>query len=202
MKRVSVRSSFLVYQVLDGRKEELLDQFLAIVRNPAHANLYPNYQGLSPEDLRRYTRTFYDLLLTALRTEERTMILNYIEELVPHRAAASFDAAELKRYLSTLHDLMVSYAREDERLVEREEDIHLHITMTLQLAKDHVEHLFEQIREQSRGMVEEEVDEAEMREDLIGPMEDLERLLDQLNIFYRQPDEDEEDSEGVAEVKS
>lgn len=203
MKRVSVRSSFLVYQVLDTRKEEMLEQFLAMLRSPAYADLYPGYQSLRPEDLRRYTRTFYDLLLTAIRTEDRTMILDYIEELVPHRAEEAFEAAEMKRYLSALHDMMVTYAREDERLEGRDEDIHLHITMTLQLAKDHVEHIFEQLEEQAAE--EEPAFEREDHEALLRPMEDLEELLDQLNVFYRRPgedeDEDEDESEGLVEVK-
>ena len=183
MKRAPARAALTIHKAMMEAKEAIVDAIAAYLSSPVRQERFPNYQTMSPEELRWYSGIVYELLLAAVRTGDRTLLLGYIQDLSRRRFAAGFPAAEVCDALVCINRIIVEELGHKPEVEPFKKQVRESLTLSTALAVDGVQDAFDSLVGLQGATVGSETP--------VPSVQDLERVVEELNAFYRTPVEED-----------
>jgi hypothetical protein len=178
MKRPVVRPALIIHSAMVEAREAIVDAIVAYVQSPVRYERFPNYSVMSWKELRWYIGMIYDLLTAAVRTGDRELLLQYIDDLSRRRFAGGFPPAEVCDALLAINEITSEELLHKPEVAEHRDTVRDSITLSVALAVDGVQEAFENLQETSPAVTAQ-----------LGTLEenghDLESIIEKLNEFYR-----------------
>ncbi len=143
LARGGERPNIIVTGIMRREREALVERVFEHIRSVPNTNHFPNYQRMAPEKLRWYIRLVYDLLMSSVRSGERSPILSHARYIASARNREGFPAAELKRALADSAEIVTRFLRENYPEECSESFLNDNIRLATQLAIDEVEDTYE-----------------------------------------------------------
>jgi nucleoside-diphosphate-sugar epimerase len=146
-KRKTNRPSYMIYFCLVTYEGELLDQIEQTFQEDEYKRRIKNYLALDQKSFRIALSTLYSLLLASIRSADRTIMQQYIEGIALKRFNQGFDLEEVLCALQLFGDCIIEYLSGLEELKGLKQEIYDSIGLTMQLAMDEMEDIYESLRQ-------------------------------------------------------
>jgi len=139
---------------------------------------YPNYHAMSKKEFRIAMSTLYHLVLASVRSADRSLVHNYIDTIALKHYALGFSKAELISAITAFSKVVTANLHTRQELSGKKQDIYDYVGLTLQLAVDEVEDVFDNIdKKLPAGKIK-----------TLTPQQDIEteKQVKQLSAFYQE----------------
>ncbi len=142
------RDNYMIYEVMVELNKEITTRLKEFLLNKNRKEIFSHYQSSETEKLEWDISVFYQLLTASVRNHDRFLLLNYYKDiLVPIRFREGFESHEVCNAILESGRIIISLLVRNPDLKGMEQVIHDNIAMTIQLAVDEVENVFEQLAE-------------------------------------------------------
>ncbi|HPR89706.1 MAG TPA: hypothetical protein PL181_16970 [bacterium] len=178
MQRFASRTNLIIYEALTAKKESILPLILERMKAPENDALFGRYKKLDANDFQCYISTLYHLLMATVRSGDRGLMIEYIDDIALRRFAEGFVPEELRETLSVFKEIILRDLSGHPKLSKLQQELYDHIGLTLQLAQDEVEDLYDKLLEK---MPREKISESS----LLPDCKKLQRMIRQLSAFYQ-----------------
>ncbi|MCW8812018.1 MAG: hypothetical protein OQK65_00690, partial [Chlorobium sp.] len=183
LKRVTGRANLQIYEEMIHRKEKLLAKISSTILSADEEDKFKRYKLMNHDDFQCYMSTLYHLLMAAVRSSDRSLMLQYIDDIAIRRFAEGFEPEELCNTLLVFKEIIITELTSTKELRNIKQDIYDYIGLTIQLAQDEIEDLYENLLQK---MPRDKIAESSMLPDC----KELQRKIRQLSAFYQiSPDE-------------
>jgi len=189
LKRGLDRPNLKLYNAMVETKESLVEKTVDYIRAPERVSSFPHYRAMKRADLKWYITIVYRLLMTAVRTRDRALLLQYADDISSRRFEEGVPPEEIREVLRAVKHITVSSLLENPDVRDLEQEIHDSVSLTMQLAVDEIEECFERFEAVHRRRARRVVQPAAASE------QGLEKIIAQLDAFYEPPPEREPDAD-------
>jgi len=183
MKRGGERPNVRICEAMLSAKEPVIQKIVAYLRAPERNAEFGHYRTMGADELEWYIGVVYRLLMAGVRTGDRTLLLQYADDLAHRLFAGGFAPAEISGALLAMTRFVVADLLARPELRDLEQQIHDSLTLTVQLAVDEIEDYYDWFVRQTHpvpGLLVEGIAPS-------ARGEDLERPIAQLDAFYEPP---------------
>ena len=143
LKHISIRLNLLVYEILITDKEKILSTINARILSLENAEKFKDYQNKPMDDFRLLTSTTYNLLASTVYNSDRSLMINYMEDVAIARFNEGFHSKEIADLLDVFNEVITSHLLNAKDYKFTRQDLYDFIGITLQLAKDEIEEKYE-----------------------------------------------------------
>ena len=143
LKHFSVRTNLLIYEVLLNDKENLISTIFSSVLSDGNTEVLSHYQHMDPQQLNLALHTLYHVLTSTVLNGDRSLIINYMDDIAVARFPEGFTAAEISALLDIFNESITRHLLQVKEYHFTRQDTYDQITIPLQLAKDEIEEKFE-----------------------------------------------------------
>lgn len=178
MQRVARRTNLVIYEALAAKKEAILPLIIARMNAPENEVKFGRYKKLDPNDFQCYVSTLYHLLMATVRSGDRSLMIQYIDDIAIRRFAEGFLPEELGETLGLFKEILIRELGTSPELNKMQQQVYDYIGLTLQLAQDEVEDLYDKLL---KKMPREKISESS----LLPDCKELQRMIRQLSAFYQ-----------------
>lgn len=178
LKRVSRRSNFLIYEQMINEKENLLEKITTKILSEKESEKFKRYKQLDHNDFICYMSTLYHLLLAAVRSGDRGLMIHYIDDIAIRRFAEGFDPKEICDTLSIFKETIIENLIVIQCLKNIKQEIYDYVGLTIQLAQDEIEDLYDSLL---KKMPRDKISESS----LLPDCKELQKMIRQLSAFYQ-----------------
>ena len=177
-KRQTHRPNLLIYEQLIKDETNILNKIESILFSEENRDKFPNYKKLSQKDLRISLSTLYHLLLASVRSADRSLMQNYMEEIALKRYTSGFTVQEMVNAISGISQTITEELGTIPEFNNEKQEIYDYVGLTFQLAIDVLEDVFENM---DRKMPKEKLE-------LLTTHRDDERAeeIKSLSAFYQE----------------
>jgi nucleoside-diphosphate-sugar epimerase len=183
LKRVTGRINFMIYEQMINEKENYLEQITNKIISEHEFEKFKRYKQLDQNDLICYLSTLYHLLLAAVRSGDRSLMIHYIDDIAMRRFAEGFEPKEICDTLSVYSEIIIKNLLSIKALSKIKQEIYDYVGLTIQLAQDEIEDLYENLL---KRMPRDKISESS----LLPDCKELQKMIRQLSAFYQiSPDE-------------
>ena len=194
LKRVTGRANLQIYEEMIERKEKLLDKISSAILSADEEDKFKRYKLMNHDDFQCYMSTLYQLLMAAVRSNDRSLMLQYVDDIAIRRFAEGFEPGELCNTLSAFKKIIIAELISIKDLYNIKQDIYDYIGLTIQLAQDEIEDLYENLLQK---IPREKISESS----LLPDCKELQRKIRQLSAFYQISPEDGKYDEDIINSK-
>lgn len=142
-RRQTHRPNMLIYEQLIKDESKILDKIEYILFSEENNLKFPNYKKLSLKELRVSLSMLYHLLLASVRSADRSLMQNYMEEIALNRYTSGFTVEEMVLAISGISDTIITDLGAIPELENEKQEVYDYIGLTFQLAMDVLEDVFE-----------------------------------------------------------
>jgi hypothetical protein len=143
LQRVAYRKSTMIYDILTELRESIVEKIVAQVMKPENERRFPNYRKMYREMLNWNVTLNYQLIASAVRNRDRSMIPNYAKEIAFIRYSDGFEVREVKDMMILTGKTMEAFLLERPELRGSKQRVDDYIILTAQLAIDEFEDTYE-----------------------------------------------------------
>ena len=192
MKRSHARPALVIHDAMMEAEEAIADGITAYLLSPVREERFPNYAQMNRDRLRWYVGVVFGLLRSAVRTNDRTMLLQFVQNVAQRRFESGFPASELCDALLAISGITLDELRHKPEVAPLADYARDSITLSIALAIDGVQDAYEGFEGSSPADVDP------------GPPAEsngrtLEEIVEELNAFHLGPNETD-DAAGRSEV--
>ena len=145
LKHISFRVNLLIYEKLITDKEKILAKITARILALENSEIFKNYQNKPEDDFRLLVSTTYNLIASTVYNSDRSLMINYMEDVAVARFNEGFHATEIADFLDVFNEIITTHLLADKDYKFTRQDIYDYIGITFQLAKDEIEEKYEVI---------------------------------------------------------
>ncbi|MDP4282357.1 MAG: NADH-dependent [FeFe] hydrogenase, group A6 [Bacteroidota bacterium] len=146
LKHISYRTNLIIHEYMMVGKERILGRINARILSLENNLTFMNYQAMDPMVFHSITSTLYNILASSIHSADRSLLLNYMEDIAPPRFAEGFTAKEVCATLGVFSDVIISELLELQEYKFKRQDLYDYIGVSIQLAQDEVEDKYENYR--------------------------------------------------------
>lgn len=185
LKTVIYRANLTIYEQMVIDKDEILNILLINMRSRENANQFPRFSTMDIIEFQSHFSTLYHLLMAAVRSGDRSIMLKYIDEVALQRFTEGFELEEVLNAMSTLNIILTEELQKHERLEKMGQELYDYISLTIQLAMDEIEDVYENLEHKLASY---QIDDMPVLID----MKKKEAIIEKLSAFYQesQPETD------------
>ena len=180
MKRRQDHPNLRIASTLLNEREKLVARIVDAIRSSAGPAHLPHYGQMEMSELEWYIGIVYRILMAAVRTGDRTLVLQYASDLAGRRYEEGFSVDEMRSVLALMNRLVIEDLLSHEELRSLAQEVHDSVTMTIDLTIDEIEDCYERLAMQPRP----EPTSVATVEKTTRMAEDLEEAIRQLDVFY------------------
>jgi hypothetical protein len=169
-------------------KENILALVKEKVLSVENKMIFNRYSQMKEETLDRYVSNLYHLLLATVRSGDRKLLIDYMDEISMRRFAEGFEPAEICSILMTFSDLIVENLILKNKLGKYRQEINDYVSMSIQIASDEIEDLYEKLFEK---VTLDEIADLPLKTEC----KELEHQIKQLAAFYQVLPEEQNKNE-------
>jgi hypothetical protein len=178
--RTATRPNLVLYEHLLRMRDTLVERIFQDIRLSQLAEEQIDYRTLNEETLMAYVSLFYEVLITTIRTRDRATLRTHARIVAYHRYRQKFKVCQVCDALSTFGRQIRAELAQETDLPVTPEQLHDELDLSIQLACDEVEEVYDALRE--RG---DEGFTIPASVDLLSNSAEMQRLVDELNDICR-----------------
>lgn len=178
LHKVAQRTNMQIYEALAQNKEALLHKIIKRIKGPYNEGLFTKYWDMDEHDFQCYMSTLYHLIMATIRSNDRNLMLKYIDDIAIRRFAQGFVPKELCATLQIFKDILIDNLYILKEFKNQKQELYDNIGLTLQLAQDEVEDLYDNLLQK---MPVDNIANSSLLEDCA----DLQKMVRQLSAFYQ-----------------
>jgi nucleoside-diphosphate-sugar epimerase len=183
LNRVARHSNLMIYEALISGKDAALERILSEMQKNENKARFAPYQKLDSNDFQCYMSALYHLLMATVRSGDRSLMLQYIDDIATRRFAEGFEPKILCNTLAIFKDIIIDELTHRKELSKIRQDVYDYIGLTLQLAQDEIEDLYDRLIAKLPAQT---IDSSA----LLPDCKELQRVIRQLSAVYQiSPDE-------------
>lgn len=183
MKKVARRANLSIYEYLQEHKELLLSIITSLIESEDRGGVFERYKEMDKNDFSCYIGTLYNLLMATVRSADRGLMLEYIDDIAIKRFAEGFEPTTLNETLQVFNDTIIQHLLAMKEFMKIKQEVYDYIGLTIQLAQDAIEDLYDKLIEK---MPAEKISESA----LLPDCKELQKMIRQLSAFYQiSPDD-------------
>lgn len=190
LHRVARRTNLIIYEALTERKEIILSIIISQINAVNNKHKFERYKKLDANDFQCYMSTLYHLLMAAVRSGDRSLMIQYIDDIALRRFAEGFEPVEIRETLSLFKKIIIAELNAKKELKKIEQEVYDYIGLTLQLAEDEVDDLYDRLL---KKMPADKISESS----LLPDCKELQRMIRQLSAFYQISQENGKQNENL-----
>jgi len=185
MKRATMRTNLRIYEHLLSMQDDILFKLGEKVLTNKDAAVFANFRNMDWKEFHSYISQLYFLILATVRSNDRSIIINYIEDLSISRFADGFGCEEITSMLYILNEIIVNELLKIQELSSLKQEIYDYIGLSIQLAIDETENIYEEL-------------EQKLSPDKIASIHSLKeadnrkKFIEKLSTFYHDAEESPE----------
>jgi len=145
LKSKSYRPNLILYENLLLEKERMIEAISSKMIIQESGKAISAYKRMKDHEVMSFVSTLYHLLLASIRSGDRSFIIKYVDDVVIERFAAGFSAAEMNQALDLINNEVVEMLMKTEKTRKMQMYIHDFVEISMQLAHDYVEEIFEDL---------------------------------------------------------
>lgn len=145
LKSKSYRPNLILYEKLLLEKERMIESITERLIKQEAAKAISPYKRMKQEEVMSLVSTLYHLMLASVRSGDRSFIINYVDDVVVERFAAGFTAPNMHIALDLITEEAVMFLSGDDKTRKMQLYIHDYIEISMQLARDYIEEVFEDL---------------------------------------------------------
>lgn len=195
LKTATHRANLLIYENLILEQENILQKVTSYIHAPENIDQFPHYIKLNSIDFQSHLSILFHLLLATVRSGDRSLMLKYIDDVALQRFAEGFQLKEILCVLDLFDETIINILKNKTALSKMSQEIYDYITLTLQLARDEIEDVYENL-------------EHKLSQYRIADMAVLidnkkrEEMIQKLSVFYQDSPEEVEVDTNMDELDS
>lgn len=174
------RPNLVLYNRLLRLRDLLVERIYQDIRLAQLAEEQIDYRRMDDETLTSYVSLFYEVLITTIRTRDRATLRTYARILAYHRYHQRFRKSQVCEALSTFSRQIRAALEQETDLPDAPALIHDNIDLSIQLACDEVEEVYEQLQERRVDAVT-----VSKSAELLSNSAEMQRLVDELHDICR-----------------
>jgi hypothetical protein len=183
MKSITHRANLLIYEQLLVIKESVIEQLAQEIYGTDAPARYSRYRSMEANDFQCFLSAIYHLLMAAVRSGDRGLMLDYISDISLRRFAEGFQPEDIVSVLELFESRLTDELAVKPELKRIQQEIYDYVGMTFQLAQDQVEDLYEELLERAPSGVA-------PSSPLLPDCQELQEKIRQLSAFYQVYPED------------
>jgi hypothetical protein len=117
------------------------------IRSNERTDSFKNYIELNIIDFRNYFSTLYHLLMATVRSGDRSLIMQYVEDIALQRFVAGFELSEIRNAFFAMDEILSAELHQREELKGNKQEVFDYISLTMQLAIDQIEDVYENLEQ-------------------------------------------------------
>jgi nucleoside-diphosphate-sugar epimerase len=176
--RVSRRINISIYETLSKHKEIILAEIINIIENSNKTYFFKRYKQLNPKDFHDYLHALYHLIMATVRSNDRNLMLQYIDDIAIRRFSDGFLPQELCATLQVYKDIIMKSLLSMDEYKDLKIEVYDNIGLNLQLAQDEVEDLYENL---IKIISIDKLSESALMPDCT----EIQKMIHQLSAFYQ-----------------
>jgi len=137
LKIVVRRANLVIYENLVMEKDTIHDKFINKIKSPENMEQFKSYLELGVNDL--------GSIISTVRSSDRTLMVKYIDDVALERFAKGFHCDEIISFLSLFDKVITGILNDKEEMHSMKQDIYDYISLTLQMASDTIEDIYENL---------------------------------------------------------
>jgi len=145
LKIVVRRPNLIIYEQLVMDKNSLNEKVANFMLDPENIEEFRSYVIMDTTDFQLALSTIYHLLLASVRSGDRRLMKEYINDIALQRFAAGFKLEEILNALTTVENIIISDLKTKKEMKGMEQELHDYISLTIQIAKDEIEDVYENL---------------------------------------------------------
>lgn len=178
LKRTAHRPNIIIYEQMMEEEEYIITQVKESVFSVDNKKIFERYSQMEEDDLNRYLSNLYHLLMAVVRSGDRSLLVDYIDDISLRRFAQGFKPEEICSILMTFNDIIVNNLTSKSNLQRYRQEINDYVSISLQIASDEIEDLYEKLDEKIRDVKTAQIP-------YLQEGRELEHLIEQLAAFYQ-----------------
>ncbi len=143
LKSKSHRPNLILYQELMLVKERMIETITHKLIKQEAIKIISAYKKMKEDEVMSLVSTLYNLLQASVRSGDRSFIIKYIDDVVVERFAAGFTTTDMHCALDLINIEVLTELSTGEKTSKMQIHIHDYIEISMQLARDYVEEIFE-----------------------------------------------------------
>lgn len=178
LKRIARRTNLIIYEKMIEQKDAILNKIInkIVYENPK--GIFDQYKQMDLEDFQCYISAVYHLLLAAIRSSDRSLFLQYIDQIAIRRFAEGFEPQILRETLKVFDNTIVNHLVDYKELSNIKQELYDNIGLTMQIAQDEIEDLYDSLIEKMPG-------EILRRSSMLPDCKELQKMIRQLSALYQ-----------------
>lgn len=183
LKRVASRTNLKIYEMMIEQKDVILTRLNGIILNDNPNGVFTKYQTMPLNDFQCYTSALYHLLLATIRSGDRSLLLNYIDEIAIRRFAEGYEPPILCSTLKLFSDVIIRHLGAYKSLSSVKQELYDNISLSFQIAQDEIEDIYDVlVKKMPLEMI--------TKSSVMPDCKELQKMIHQLSAFYQVSPED------------
>ncbi len=138
LRHISVRTNLLIYEVLIRDKERLVNKMVQRVNSESNTVDLSHYQHMDIQELNLVLLTLFNVLASTILNGDRSLIINYTDDIALPRFEEGFTGAEISTLLGMIAEIIDNHLLQSKDYHFSKQDLYDHISVPLQLAQDEI----------------------------------------------------------------
>jgi nucleoside-diphosphate-sugar epimerase len=182
MKKSPTRANLLIYDNMLKIKENVIELIIRDI-SKQEGEQFTRYKQMEENDFYCFMSTFFHLLLATIRSNDRSLLLKYIDDIGIRRFAEGFEPSTLCATLNLFNKHITDNLLKNKEMLKHKQDIYDNLGLSIQIAQDEIEDLYDVLI--NKMPVENLASSSIMPE-----CKELQKMVRQLSAFYQvAPDE-------------
>ena len=143
LRHISVRTNLLIYEILSRDKEKLVNIIAARVSSESNTIDLSHYQHMDLQELNLILLTLFNVLASTILNGDRSLIINYMEDLARPRFVEGFTGDEISSMLDIFSEIISSHLLQSTDYHFTKQELYDNISIPIQLAQDEIADKYE-----------------------------------------------------------
>lgn len=143
LKHLSFRINLVIYEKMMANKEIILHTISRKMLSHENAEIFFHYQQMDLSELGIILNILYDVLAASVQNSDRSLMINYINDIAHARYRSGFKAGEISETFILVNEVTISQLMKIQDHPYTRQELYDYISLTLQLAQDEIEEKFE-----------------------------------------------------------
>jgi nucleoside-diphosphate-sugar epimerase len=152
---VARRPNFVMYSNLRRNRDQIISEVADTIRYNQRQQGYHEYERMTDTTLSAYVSLFFDVLVTAMRTRDRTPVRSYARTLAHQRQRQGFALEHVCMAIEAFRQVMHAHLSRAADPIVTSDEINEYVDLSLQLALDELEEIYSQHGAKGHAQAEE-----------------------------------------------
>ena len=143
LRHISLRTNLHIYEILTRDKEKLVNIMVVRVNSESSMVDLSHYQHMDIQELNLVLLTLFNVLASTILNGDRSLIINYTDDIALPRFEEGFTGAEISALLGIIGEILNNHLLQAKDYHFSRQDLYDHISIPLQLAQDEIAEKFD-----------------------------------------------------------